>query len=84
MPEEAVMSAPDTGAESVEPIETNLSEPTDTGADTSGAQVDSHDEPQADEVGNLRGSELYRAVKNKLKNNTKNKIKKQICKPILL
>ena len=68
MPEDvaAVVDAPvETAAtEDVSPI-------TDTGSTDSGSQgepeVDSADTPQPGETGHLRGSELYRAVKDQLK-----------------
>lgn len=67
MPEDvAVLDAPvaDSGA-----IDTSTDTSIDTGsADTGGADVvDSADTPQSGETGHLRGAELYRAVKEKLK-----------------
>jgi len=69
MPEElsAVMEAPDTGA--MESTETTSTE-TPTGGEDSGA-VDNNDTPQQGETGHLRGSELYRSVKDKLRNGEK-------------
>lgn len=62
-------------------VETDLSTTfSDSGADTSSVdtqtgteteQFDDHDEPQADETDHLRGKELFRSVKDKLKNGEK-------------
>jgi len=62
MPEEMVMTAPDTGAVETEP-ETSV-ESTETETSES---VDQGDTPQEGETGHLRGAELFRAVKEKLK-----------------
>jgi hypothetical protein len=75
--ESAVMTAPDAGAETLDASTTF-----DTGIDAgstgeehaggeSDQQIDSADEPQAGETGHLRGAELYRAVKDKLRNGEK-------------
>jgi len=61
------------------PVETTIT--SDSGADTGASsgvsgtdgsqQIDNGDTPQAGETGHLRGAELYRAVKEKLKNGEK-------------
>jgi hypothetical protein len=65
MPEEAVMDAPVESAA----IETSVDASTDTStADTATTDaIDSGDTPASGETGHLRGAELYRAVKEKLK-----------------
>jgi hypothetical protein len=72
MPDEAVLDAPsvdagaiDTGATDTGSIDTSTSTSADSGA--SGEQIDNSDSPQSGETGHLRGAELYRAVKEKLK-----------------
>lgn len=74
MPEDVagVMDAPAIGSEELDLGAIT----TDDGADSGDAgqaadQIDQHDEPQPGETGNLRGKELYRAVKDKLKNGEK-------------
>lgn len=64
----AVMEAPaaDTGAIDTSSVDTSTS--TSTGADTGTSDaIDSADTPASGETGHLRGAELYRAVKEKLK-----------------
>lgn len=71
-PEAAVMDAlaAETGAIDTGSVDTSTdtSTPTDIGSDngTSDA-IDSGDSPKSGETGHLRGAELYRAVKDKLK-----------------
>lgn len=66
MPEDAVLDSPDLGTEVLDTTSQDTS--VDTSADGGSAdQVDNHDTPQEGETGHLRGAELYRAVKDKLK-----------------
>lgn len=70
----AVMDAPDVTATLDAPAASAI----DTGADTGAGEasgnaevIDNADSPQAGETGHLRGAELYRAVKEKLRNGEK-------------
>lgn len=75
MPEDAtaIVDSPDLGTvdTSSTDVSTDASASVDAGTDTQTDQVDSGDTPQDGETGHLRGAELYRAVKEKLRNGEK-------------
>jgi hypothetical protein len=73
MPEDvAVMDSPEIGSTDLDLGATTTDETSgsDDGSQST-EQIDTHDEPQEGETGHLRGKELYRAVKDKLKNGEK-------------
>jgi len=66
MPDEAVMEAPVESSIDTGTVDTSTD--TSTAADTGTPEaIDSGDTPSSGETGHLRGAELYRAVKEKLK-----------------
>lgn len=69
MPEEAVLDAPAVDAGAIDATTTSdISTDTSTTGDVGTTDaIDSGDTPQPGETGHLRGAELYRAVKEKLK-----------------
>ena len=70
MPEDAVMDTPVSEELDLGTPSTEVDASTDS-SEGSTEQVDQYDEPQEGETGHLRGKELYRAVKDKLKNGEK-------------
>jgi hypothetical protein len=66
MPDEAVLDSPAEGLDSS--LTDTTSTDTGSGGDTGTSDgIDNNDSPQSGETGHLRGSELYKAVKEKLK-----------------
>lgn len=66
MPDEMVLDAPTEGLDigSIDTTSTDTSSSVDTGTNEG---IDNNDSPQTGETGHLRGAELYKAVKEKLK-----------------
>src|SRR5215472_7009970 len=70
MPDEAVLDAPSVDTGAIDTGSTDTSTVTSTGAEdtsTDTSTIDNGDSPQSGETGHLRGAELYRAVKEKLR-----------------
>jgi hypothetical protein len=63
----AVMETPDAGAAVETEVTTDVNTSTDTGESGQSTEVDNGDQPQEGETGHLRGTELYKAIKQKLK-----------------